>query len=572
MKLIIREYLASLRERDELDALLPNLLSQMGLNVFSKPGVGGRQYGVDVAAFGKIDDQPEKVYLFSVKSGDLGRRDWNSGSVQDLQPSLDEIRMVYIPNHLPSEYKSFPVEVCICFGGDIKEQIALNVASYEDMYTTEVLKFSRWGGERLSNLIEQHFLREDLLPKNCRTLMRKSLAMLDEPDVSYRYFRELMELLFDNPEEVAPQKILTAMRQLYICLWIQYTWCRDASNIESAYRVCELAFLNAWSNSKPFFEQKNKISIGIFETLESIQSLLIQINEHYFTEKIFPHTRNLHALSNAINPSCPVDVNLKLFDVLGRMSLSGIWLYWYLQSIPDSEDNEAIKNEIRKRIITHFNAIKSIIANNPSLLSPYKDDQAIDIAITLWFLSLDSNNTTDVNAWLTNMVGQIDFLFATNGQYPCNINNYHELIEHPKSGNDDYKESVTQGSILYPYISLFAAVHGFDDVYKAVQSIKNNYLGKCNFQIWFPGGDTEEYLYNNKDNHGGTLSHLPVHKVKEEFLSELFKECEESNHLQGLSAIKYQYWPVVFMACRHYRLPIPIQFVRDISISKSGDV
>ena len=48
MKLIIREYLSSLRERGELDAVLPDLLSQMGLNVYSRPGRGTRQDGVDV--------------------------------------------------------------------------------------------------------------------------------------------------------------------------------------------------------------------------------------------------------------------------------------------------------------------------------------------------------------------------------------------------------------------------------------------------------------------------------------------------------------------------------------------
>lgn len=31
MKLILKDYLASLKERNELDALLPTLLSQMGL-------------------------------------------------------------------------------------------------------------------------------------------------------------------------------------------------------------------------------------------------------------------------------------------------------------------------------------------------------------------------------------------------------------------------------------------------------------------------------------------------------------------------------------------------------------
>lgn len=52
MKLIIKEYLSSLKERDELDAVLPDLLSQLGLNVYSRPARGTRQDGVDVGAVG----------------------------------------------------------------------------------------------------------------------------------------------------------------------------------------------------------------------------------------------------------------------------------------------------------------------------------------------------------------------------------------------------------------------------------------------------------------------------------------------------------------------------------------
>ena len=61
MKLIIRQYLASLNERDELDAILPDILSEMGLTVYSRPGRGTRQDGVDVAATGCLEDGIEKV-------------------------------------------------------------------------------------------------------------------------------------------------------------------------------------------------------------------------------------------------------------------------------------------------------------------------------------------------------------------------------------------------------------------------------------------------------------------------------------------------------------------------------
>ena len=49
MKPVIREYLASLRERGELDAILPDLLSELGYTVISRPSRGTRQFGVDVA-------------------------------------------------------------------------------------------------------------------------------------------------------------------------------------------------------------------------------------------------------------------------------------------------------------------------------------------------------------------------------------------------------------------------------------------------------------------------------------------------------------------------------------------
>ena len=96
MKLIFKEYLASLKERDDLDVILPDLLSEIGWSVFSKPAVGTRQHGVDVAAVGADDvGGKKKVFLFSIKAGDLRRSSWDSGE-QSLRQSLNEIRDVYI--------------------------------------------------------------------------------------------------------------------------------------------------------------------------------------------------------------------------------------------------------------------------------------------------------------------------------------------------------------------------------------------------------------------------------------------------------------------------------------------
>lgn len=566
MKLIIREYLASLRERNELDALLPDLLSQMGLNVFSKPGMGNREYGVDVAAFGSIDGQEEKVYLFSIKSGNLGRKDWNSGKPQDLQASLDDIRNTYIPTHLPAEYKAKPIEICLCFGGDLNVAIRLSVSAYEEKYRDEQISFSEWGGEKLAVYIEKFFLREELLPDNCRRYLRKSLAMLDEPVVSHKHFCQLISQLSDN-EGKRPKETLTSMRQLYLCLWILYAWCREADNLESAFLSSERALLTAWFMGKPYHGKKNKNSKALFETLDCILRLYTQITRHYLETKILPRTDKLYALSKAVAPSCAVDVNLKLFDTLGRLALSGLWLYCWLDRNQVADQEE--ENPAQELLEQYQIAIKLLIRNNPILNTPYKDDQAIDIALAAYFLAIDPKNRSDLHGWLINMVERIHFLFQTNSSYPCNLHSYHELLEHPIRDVKEYRKNVTKGSVLYPIIAAFSALFEFDDVYLCVQKIKSEFLDHCNFQYWYPDATSEEHYYRNDTLHGATLSGVCVEKDPQTFLGEIFQECEESAYFNELTAIAYQHWPLILLASRHYRLPIPLHFLKNLTPANS---
>jgi hypothetical protein len=111
MSLIFRAYLASLREREELDAILPDLLSELGFVVYSRPQRGTAQAGVDIAAVGKDDDGEPKIFLFAVKQGDLTPNAWNDGTPQALLPSLDEIRYSYIPHRVPKSCQNLKIHM-----------------------------------------------------------------------------------------------------------------------------------------------------------------------------------------------------------------------------------------------------------------------------------------------------------------------------------------------------------------------------------------------------------------------------------------------------------------------------
>lgn len=562
MKLVIRQYLASLKERGELDALLPDLLSQMGLEVFLKPGIGSRQYGVDVGAYGKLsEDSENKVYLFSVKAGDLDRKDWDSANPQDLRPSINEIIDVFIDSRIPVEYKDKPIEICLCFGGEVKEEVRANVSMFLQKQTTDLLSFSEWNGDRLATLIEQHMLREELLPENCRGLLRKSLAMIDEPDISFKHFTQLA-LSLTKTDNVKPMQILTGMRQLYLCLWILYSWCREEDNLESAFLSSEFILLNSWEASKSAFGKKNKVAIATLITLDSIFRLNLQISNQYLEEKVIPHANNLYALSHAVRPSCDVDVNLKLFDVLGRLALGGCWSYWYLGKIGD--DNEESIKLLSETVANYQETIKKLIVNNPILFTPYKDDQAIDLVLALWFLSLDTKHWGDINSWLVNMTSEIYRMFKVHGRYPTHLRSYAELIEHPVDNTDEYRKSVTKGSILYPYISIFSAIMGFSEPYETIKSIKEEFLQHCNFQVYFLDESSEKHFYRFDKMHGATLSDACVTEKPNDLIEQLVNECEQSNKLYEMSAFKYTFWPIILTGCRHYRLPVPMHFIIDI--------
>ena len=80
-----------LKEKDELDLLLCDLLLQMGYQTDNIPKTGNRQYGVDIQAH-----KTNNLILCVVKQGNIDRNVWNDGQ-NSVRQSLDEIFDAYLP-------------------------------------------------------------------------------------------------------------------------------------------------------------------------------------------------------------------------------------------------------------------------------------------------------------------------------------------------------------------------------------------------------------------------------------------------------------------------------------------
>jgi hypothetical protein len=554
MKLLFRSYLASLRERDELDAILPDLLSELGYIVYSRPQRGTSQAGVDIAAVGTDDDGVRKVFLFSVKQGDLTRQSWNDGTVQGLRPSLDEILDNYIPHRIPKRYQKLKIVICLVFGGDMQEQARTAVNGYIKRHSTRKISFDEWNGDRLAGLLQQGVLREKIMPKALRSHFQKSVALVDEPDIAYRHFARLVKEL--HALAINERARVRVARQLYIAVWVLFVWGRDINNVEAPYRASELLILHIWDLVRPYIGKKSSAAgKALTMVLNYTIQLHMAIASEFLERKILPHTGTRDGISTAIQTRSSVDVNLKLFDILGRISSTALWLLW----LADRDLDVARRTAAQKRATELATQGFKLIENNRALFLPLQDQQGIEIAMFLILVSAANGNKNDARAWLDKMVEHLSLAVRTHGRYPCVFSDYRDLVAHPRERTDEYRKEATSGSILIPIVAAFLSSLDNEDALETLVGLKSEALEHCTLQVWLPDKSSEDGIYTGSRDHGVALHDLPLSKTGKELLSRISDGCEQTDGFMELSAIGTGFWPVILTACRHYRLPIPPQ-------------
>jgi len=562
MKLIFREYLAQLREREELDALLPDLLSELGFHVYSRPQRGTTQHGVDIAAVGSYPPGAQKkVHLLSVKRGDLGRPDWNSGD-QSLRPSLDQIRDVYIRTKIPRQYRDLPIVVCLVVGGDVKETVQSDVRGYIEDNTTDRVAYVEWNGDYLAEMMMVGLLRENLLAGEMRSHFRKAVALVDEPDVAYRHFSALVsDLRFAGSKALKAR--VRAARQIYICAWVLFVWARDRKNVEAAYQASELALLNVWDMIRTVVRTKSREAKALFRVLDQTMKLHLQIADLLIEQGIAPVAGVRDAAGWAVASRSSTDVNLALFDVLGRIAMQGLWILWLSDAAPDTK--EAALASVDRHIEIGF----ALIENNGALGLPIADEQATAVALFL-LLWTRGRNGPDLRPWLHEMAGRYRFAVQIGRYYPTSKTEYRELIVHPVEASEAYFKEATAGSTLIPLMVAWLTALGDNEGAAVLAKISADRMQHCAMQLWSVTDTSEAHLYCNDGMHGQAIMDLPVNSGTE-LLDALKDACDAHTYFRDLSAVQYNWWPIVLLACRHWRLPVPVEFYLPALLSAASE-
>lgn len=552
MKLVIKEYLSLLKESKELDELIPELLLSMNHKTISKAQIGTRQYGVDVASIGRDTDGIEKVFLFTIKEGNLSRGGWDGDSNQAVRPSLDEILDVYIPTHLEKEYISLPKKIVVATGGDLNQNVRQNWSGYTKRQSIEnEIEFTFWGGDELSILIEENLFNEHLIPKELRNKFRKTLALLSDIDYDLRDYYSFLSEIINNTEleKQSEKKQLKTLRLIYLSLNIIYKWAESEDNLKHALLASERTILNVWD-----FLSKNKLTKNkkLTEIIGKIYYKNLEIISKY-CEKLKPLIKVKNGMSFYGNNF--IQESLILFEQLGILSLLGN-TFQFTAII--NNDEKYVKYSASITLL-----IKEFIKNHKALLNPVYDEHIIDISIAI-FLLYEWNEIEFLDKWIGDLITHIDFAFKVNGKYfPIDTDNFDDLVDiNLRDGFD--KSDYIKTSTLVPILAQWCVKLGLIENYKSIQYISKNMFKEAILQIWYPDKNVEDFMFSKNAGFECGYAEAPIkipEKIKD--YSKLMQQVQDSKSyidIQDLLCVKHSMTPLILISCRHFRMPMFPQF------------
>lgn len=558
MKLILSAYLRTLKERDEFDALLPDLLLSMGIIPLSKPQTGTRQFGVDLSAVGVDEDGIEKFFLFVLKKGNIGRRIWDGQGPQCVEPSLNEIFNVYLRSHVPPKYKKHPVKIVLGTTGDLKEEVQPNWAGYTERKKDEA-EFEFWGADDLAVLIESHLLDEHLFQSDDRTDLRRVLALVGEADYSLVDFHKLLlrQLRLSNDGELLDNEMSTleltkALTRANLTTRIVSGWATNEGDTKIALKATERALLWSWWRiSKAPEKDRKKLTGELRRLIETYAATAAA-----YLQKIEPHSHVRDGFSGYASESSVL--SLTVFEHIGLVASIGL-VAIYLSEVPGEPASNIDIDQVSRVLL-------GVITNNPVSGSPSLDRNAIEVSLGLSYLAL-IGRSSEAKEWLGEIVGRIDYSYKVMRNFPIGTDSLDDLVElvFGEPEEDRIKELMAT-SWLLPTLAGWSVILDEETWYKRVVSGQEaeSYPEICS-QLWHPlKKDLFDHLYFHQAQYECGETEAPI-KFPEEMTDyqkhmETFMASERHEVVQSSPTFDENLYGLDLLAMRHFKTPVPASF------------
>jgi hypothetical protein len=555
MKLVVAEYLRTLKERDELDRLLPDLLLEMGYVPVARPQTGNRQYGVDIAARGKnAETKTDELLLLVVKQGDIGRSEWDSGN-QSVRQSINEIFDVSSKSHLEPQDQNRSIRIIVATGGDLKQTVQENwkgfVSNNQDKACIEF-----WGADVIATLIEKHLLNEHIFLDEDRRDLRRALALSGDSEYDrqdlHRLFMRTLDLnnkgqLTDKPK--TGKALLKALRIVNLSAQAFAHWTlRDDGDTRQGLLAVERALLWSWHRIQLADEKSRQDAIaGPFNR--------IWWGYYRFASQYFARIQPYCFVENSLTryASNGVESSLITFEQIGILASIGLFLEFH----PVSTEEE--KNFWSGNASVVIDALEALLKNNGVCTSPCLDRHSQDISLALFAL-FGMGQVDTAKEWLRKLFRNVDYAYKAKKFVPVATDSLDDLVEEGGWLGGQATERMMEMSWMLATLAGWSVILEMDELYEVLAKNAKDEYSKICVQLWHPENDLYQYLYFQSSHFESGATEAPIHlpPIAEDYRKHIhmIRESEFGKVIIESPAAKAGLIALDLIAHRHFSTPI----------------
>lgn len=533
MRLIIKDSLLQLKEKDELDLLLCDLLFQMGYVTDNKPESGNRQYGVDIRAHNK-----HEVLLCVVKQGNLDRRNWDSGP-NAVRQSLNEIMDVYT-GLINGKDRDKLLHVVVVTNGMMDEALRPNWERYNatnTLWDNINVQIVFWNIDKLADEIQVHLFDEYLFGGEMQKLLRRALYFVEENDYHNNYFEQIIDSYiakFSDKDSTKERKKKLAGLLLAVQMVAQYA--AEASIYKIAVKVSEYLIMRYWK----YLLLHNKLGENLYiEWLLKFLSMYRKWNQKYYEAVCYCCEK-----PNRFPYYNPVEDRVMLYEVLGHLTTYAYFLSFFGECDVDSE---ATCRQV-------YDSIVNLINNYPQLLyAPY--DCHIGVISMVYRLLDRMGQEGDIHTLLQGQCLYLMEYYLKYKKYPTATDSFEDAINIEMGfPAEDYSTSAFWGTML-EWIVLMKE----SDLYLELKDFLRNDLGEVTKCVWFLRADEEAKFYDSHAmNVAGEGAAFEIEKTFEQ-LSEQVRFVMKQYETEDFSFKEFCFEALEFITCRYYGYLVRVQ-------------
>lgn len=490
--ILVREYLESLKEDQELDQIFLLLLLGMDHVIVQGPrdSKGQSQYGKDFISMGFDEDGVKKRFYFELKGhADKDITDHVLNKKDGIIESLRASKFTKFEDSSIEGFNELPIKYILVHNGILRTNTRYNFEGFiNDEFPNK--NFERWDIHKLSELFSTYLFGEFLLTnqKNI-ALFKKTLVLADSPEYDAADFRKLIDSLLQHTPTVGSREFDKLFASIHLVCYILMHYCDEAGNLVAAKKGIGYCVLKTWSwILQNDFDKTSKVLNDFRKLLQIHHSVL----DAYF-KRTLPVVCEKEGLYNEGGRFFEkVGYPLRSMDYLGDLVYFMVQRQYYPKYTDAPNEVKKRRLEIRqKELLFH------ILEQNKGCTRPVLDDHYIPITWTVLFIlsssQLFESDLQKAHAYLVDILDSLVLTKRLRKRFPEMRSNVEALIEFVATDTrpSDYKDS---SSILITVVFELFSMIGLDET--NYQAFWPEFHNEVNLQLPFPPDPAE---YKNQE-------------------------------------------------------------------------